>query len=546
MTTALEAPAYVDLVPRELRRRWSERGIYPDLDLYAAFARQVAAHPDQPAVIDDHAELTYAELDELARRLASGLAMLGVQPGDVIGVQLPNGHLSCALDLAIAARGAIALPFPVGRGHREAKSLLGRSGAVMAIMSSAYAEYECAGSTRSLLSELPSMRVVVCADGAPQGCVPLGALIAADPAGFRATPSDPDGPGRILVTSGSEAEPKMVLYSHNALIGGRGRFLTAIRDGADEFRPMYLVPLASAFGSSATAGALAANGGTIVVQAKFDPASTFAMIERSRATHLLAVPTMIRKLLAEPGLAEHDLSSLRAAVVGGSASDADSLRDMSSRLGCPVINLYGSADGVNCHTVTSEALTRAGTVGRPRPDVAEIVVVDAAGEPVPQGEVGEILARGPMSPLQYVAAPELDARYRTSTGWTRTGDLGRFDEDGYLTVVGRSKDVIIRGGLNISPAEVEGLLLAHPAITDAVCVPVPDATLGDRLCACVVATEPLGLAEVATHLAAQGLDRRKFPEVLIDLDALPLGAAGKVDRRALQALAARHREEGAA
>ncbi|MFK0244161.1 class I adenylate-forming enzyme family protein [Amycolatopsis azurea] len=528
-------PVYRDLVPSAVRAGWS----YPDRDLYTLFARHCVDQPDKVAVIDADGELTYAELDDMARRLAAGLGRLGIEPGEVVAVQLPNGRLACAADLAIAALGAIALPYPVGRGLREAASLLGRSRAVAVITVSLHGDFGCAAGIRTLAAELPDLRAVVAVGtDTPAGCVPIHALLASDAHSFRPIRPDPNAPARILVTSGSEAEPKMVAYSHNALAGGRGTMLAELHGEPADMRNLFLVPLASAFGSSGTSVTLAALGATLVLQPKFDAAATLRLIEQARPTHLLGVATMLRRLADAPELANTDLSSLRAMVLGGAVLDEPTARRGRESLGCAVINLYGSADGVSTHTALDDPPERIVTAGRPNPGVAEIKVVDDDLTELPTGEVGEIIARGPMSPLCYVGAPELDTRYRTPEGWVRTGDLGRFDTDGYLTIVGRRKDVIIRGGLNISPAEVEALLVTHPSVRDIACVPVPDPMFGERLCACVATDVAVTLPELAAHLEQSGLEQRKFPERLLVLPSLPLGPAGKVDRRTLQTLAA--------
>nr|WP_232328372.1 class I adenylate-forming enzyme family protein [Kibdelosporangium sp. MJ126-NF4]CEL20860.1 2,3-dihydroxybenzoate-AMP ligase [Kibdelosporangium sp. MJ126-NF4]CTQ98335.1 2,3-dihydroxybenzoate-AMP ligase (EC 2.7.7.58) [Kibdelosporangium sp. MJ126-NF4] len=540
MTTSELLPetlAYRDLVPSSLRRSWAASGRYQDADLYTLFERHARRCPDRAAVVDADGEIGYAQFDVLVRKLATGLTALGTRPGDVVAVQLPNSRLSCALDFAIAAVGAIVLPFPIGRGERDIASLLRRSGAVIAITAACYGEFPCGQKTFELVGELPALRSVITVGGAtPPGCVPMSLLLAADHSDFVPVRPDPDSAARILVSSGSEAEPKLVVYSHNALAGGRGRFIAAIR-GGQEYRALFLMPLGTAFGSNATPATMAANGGTMLVQPRFDVVSTLTMIERARPTHVFGVPTMLRKIIDSPHLADTDFASVRAVVLGGSALDVDTARHVARTLTAKVINVYGSADGVNCHTALTDPADKVNTAGRPNPAVCEIRIVGDDLRPVPAGHTGEILARGPMSPMSYLAAPELDARYRLDGGWVRLGDVGRIDENGYLTVVGRRKDVIIRGGMNISPAEVEALLLTHPAVRDVACVAVPDAVFGDRMCACVATAADLSLADLTEHLSAQGLEPRKLPERLLVLPALPLGAAGKVDRKALTELA---------
>ncbi|WP_314621214.1 class I adenylate-forming enzyme family protein [Streptomyces stackebrandtii] len=530
---------YTDHVSADLRRAWAAAGHYPGQDLYSLFRGHVQRAPQAPAVLDAEGTVSYGELDQAARRLAAGLVRLGIVPGDVVAVQLPNARLACAVDLAVAAVGAVVLPFPLGRGDREAVSLLRRSEAVAVITVADHHGYPCAERIRKHADALPMLRaVIVAGDGAAQtpDCVPIEALATAGADEFVPRAFDPDAPARILVTSGSEAEPKMVLYSHNALAGGRGVMMAGLHRGSPAtMRNLFLVPLASAFGSSGTPVTLATLGGTLVLRPSFDAAATLRTIAETRPTHLLGVPTMLRMLLDRPEIKDTDLSSLQAAVLGGSALDLDTARRAEELLGCTVVSLYGSADGVSCN---SGLALYDGTVGRPDPAVADIRIVDPDGIELPDGASGEVVARGPMSPMSYLNSPELDGSLRTPDGWTRTGDLGSIDDRGRLRIVGRRKDVVIRGGLNISPAEVESVLITHPAIRDVACVAVADPLYGERVCACVATSADLSLAEVTAHLAAAGMEPRKFPERLLLLAALPLSAAGKVDRQALRAQAA--------
>lgn len=533
ITTTTER--WSDLVPAETRRGWAECGWYADQDLYALFARRAAEHPDRVAVIDANGQVDYAELDRLVLALAAGLRALGVTAGEVVGIQLPNDRISCAVELAVAAIGATALPFPVGRGERDIVGLLGRAGACVAVSATSYGGFPCAGTTLEHAARIPTLRAVVAVgEQAPMGCVPLELLLAARPDESASARPDPNGPARILVSSGSEAEPKMIVYSHNALAGGRGGFIKALAHDTHAPRVMFLVPLGSAFGSSATSAVLTANGGTLIVAPRFDPAVALRMIAQARPTHVMAVPTMLRKMLAEPTAADTDFSSVEAFVLGGSSLDAATAAQIVARTGRHVVNLYGSADGVNSHTAAADPIELVTSAGRPNPAVAEIRVVDDELHQVETGKVGEIIALGPMTPMRYVDAPELDARYRLPGGWVRTGDLGTYDAEGYLRIVGRRKDVIIRGGANISPAEVEALLFTHPAVLDAACVAVPDPEYGERMCACIASRGAPTLAELCRFLEKQGLERHKLPERLLVLASLPVGPTGKVDRLALQ------------
>ncbi|MET9887747.1 class I adenylate-forming enzyme family protein [Streptomyces sp. NPDC006430] len=561
MTT--NRPVLQDLLPAELRRSWVVDGTCPDLDLYSLFRARQIADLHRTAVIDAKGALCYTALDRKVRGLAAGLRNLGIREGDVVGVQLPDHRNAVITDLALAALGAIALPFPLGRGTLEAESLLRRAGATAVIAATEHRDTRPAADLRTLARSLPALRHVIAAGpgAAPEGTVAFLDVLRADPAGFVPARPDPDSAARILVSSGSEAEPKMVAYSHNALAGGRGNFLASLLPDPTPPRCLFLVPLASAFGSNGTAVTLARHGGTLVLLDRFTPEGALAAIRAYEPTHVLGVPTMVRMMLDRLDATGEELPAPTALVLGGAPLDETTAVGAAAAFGCPVVNLYGSADGVNCHTGLENRTPPTDglglVAGTPDPRVAEIRITGTdTGEPLPDGGIGEIVARGPMTPLCYVGAPELDARYRTADGWVRTGDLGFLDASGVLHVVGRLKDIVIRGGANISPAEVERALTSHPQVRDVVCVGVPDELMGERLAACVVPRNPdapapgpltpgpltlgaltpgpLTLASLTDHLNARGLERRKHPEHLLLVAELPLTPAGKPDRVALR------------
>ena len=495
-----------DHVPAALRDWWVRAGLCPGQDLFTLFTEQVRAHPGRDAVIDEAGVLSYAELDTAARRAAAVLADAGLGPRDIVGIQLANGRDAVVAELAVLAIGAVALPVP--DGGRATGRLLDRARAGMVISADP-------GGTRA-------------------------ALTPADlrgPDGWRPTPVDSRLPARIMVSSGSEHEPRMVAYSHDAIGGGRANYLRALHDSTGPMRNLVLVPLSSSYGSCGVPVTIAALGGTLVLGRAFTPDDALRMMTEYRPTHVFGVPTMLHRMARRPPRPGEDLGGLRAIVSSADALPEATAHACRARFGRPVITIYGSSDGVNCHT----AVPGIGT-GRPDPAVAAIRIRAEDGSDCPPGVAGEICALGPMTPMGYVNGPELDALCRLPSGEVRTGDRGLLDERGNLHVVGRLKQIVIRGGHNISPAEVECAVTAHPAVAEVVCVPVPDAELGERLCACVVQeprTQPLTLGTLARFLERErGLERRKLPERLLLLPELPLGATGKVCRRTLTELAA--------
>ncbi|NUO99845.1 MAG: long-chain fatty acid--CoA ligase [Nonomuraea sp.] len=526
--TSANGIVLADRVPRSLRARWAADGLCPDRDLYGLFGEHVRKTPEREAVADGTGSLGFAALDARVRRAAAALDAAGRGQADIVAVLLPNGIDAVVAELAVAAVGAVALPIPRTRGPRDVAALLNRSRAVALITDAALE----AGDELPYLEEVWTFR-------AP-GTRSLDQVSEERVRAWRPACPPAESPARILLSSGTESEPKMVAYSHNAMAGGRGAYLRAVLGEDGPTRNLLLVSLASSYGSCGTSVLLARHGGTLILRPRFDPADALRAIDRHRPTHLYGVPTMLRRM-AECG-EQADVSSLRRVVTSAQQLHRETRDVCARRFGAPLVNVYGSTDGVNCHTGRDPGRWAPGLAGTPDPAVAEITVRDEDGHPLPPGEEGEIWALGPMTPLCYVAAPELDDRYRAPGGWVRTGDLGRLDPDGTLRVVDRLKRVVIRGGLSISPAEVERELSTHPDVADVFCVPVPDDDLGERMCACVSprkgATVPPPAELIAYLRDERGLERRKLPERFLPLPELPLGPTGKVCAATLARLAA--------
>ncbi|MCC9305928.1 acyl--CoA ligase [Kitasatospora sp. RB6PN24] len=517
--TSRQGLALPDLVPTALRRAWSADGHYLDTDIYRLFRRRVLAHPDRDAVIQPDSTLSYVQLDHWVGRFAGALAAAGVRDREIVAIRLPNGWPALAAELAAARLGSVALTFPAGPGSSEARSLLARSRATALITTG---PLDTAG--------LPHLRAVLTP----------GRLLDQQESAAAAPAADPDAPARILVSSGSEAEPKMVAYSHNAMGGGRGNYLQAVYDGEPAPRCLVLVPLSASYGSLG-AVSLYRHGATLVLLDRFDPVTALRAITEHRVTHLFGVATTLRRMTAQPPCADEDLSSLRAVIASADELPAGALAAALERFGRPVSNVYGSSDGVNCRGEYRTARAETTVLDHPDPAVCDFEVRDEQGGPLPAGAAGELWARGPMTPLCYVGAPELDARNRDADGWVRTGDHGLIGHDGRLRLLRRNSQLIKRGGYSISLAEVERHAAAHPALAEAVCVPVPDEDLGERLCVCVVPQQDHPaptLTELNHFLEEQcGLERRKLPEQLVALPTLPLSSTGKLSRRELSRIA---------
>lgn len=523
-----------DRVPAALRAEWIEQGHCPGRDLYSLFRERVAAHPDRTAVIAGDVCIDYAGLDAAARRLAARLRHAGLGQDDVIALSLPNGWRALAAELAVSALGAVALTYPVGTGRADARALVRAARAAVVL-------------TEDLVRGLLPVPYPRAASRAPD-------LAAAETASH--------SPARMLVSSGSESVPKAVAYSHDAMAGGRGNYVAALFGSEPPPRILVLVQLASSYGSLGLLSLLRCGAALILPPGRFNAGAAMRAVIEHRPTHVCAVPTMLARMVRLPGRAgTAPFDGLSALISSGAPLSGEVLAACWDRFGVDVVNVYGSSDGVNCRArwkvpqgsvAVGAAGAGASSVGRPDPGVVSLVVADRNDRPLPAGSPGQILARGPMSPLCHVGDSGLDARQRTVDGWVRSGDLGVFEPDGTLVVLDRIKRVVKRGGYSVSPAQLEAAAAAHPAIAEAACVPLPDPDLGQRLCLCVALRmdadareEPAAptLAGLRAFLEGErGLARHALPDALLVLPALPHGATGKVCLKTLtQHVAAAHR-----
>jgi cyclohexanecarboxylate-CoA ligase len=456
-----------------------------------ALARAAQRSPAKLAVVDDARRLTYAELDALVDGIAEGLRARGLRPGDVVTSQLPNGIEALALCLAVNRIGVVHNP-------------------VVTI----YRAHEVEFIRRQAAS-------AVFIDRTDDDLFETHATATITPA-----PHDPDAPRFLIYTSGSTSEPKGVLHSDRTLMAECTA--QAAFHGLTE-REVFVIPSPVGHISGLLYGVVLPMllGATSVLMGTWDPGRFLALVEAEGGTFSGGAPPFLQGVVDHADRTRFDISSLRLFPCGGADVPPELIRRALHELGVRTGRGYGSTE---FPSITSSAglgeveQKRAETDGRPI-GANRVRIVD-----------GEIQARGPELFLGYRDA-SLDADAFTPDGWFRTGDLGILDEDGYLTVTGRLKDIIIRSGENISARELEELLARHPKVAEVAVVARPDARTGERACACVVArdrTDQPSLTELCTYLIDAGLSRRKLPEQLELADALPMTAAGKVDKQALR------------
>ena len=508
-------------------------------DLSALFGERVRTHPDRELVIGGAQRLTYGQVAEQVSGLATSLADLGIRPGDRIGVDLPNWPEWVVSMLACARLGATVVPIDPALSFHELKYQLRHSEVRAVVTAETWAATDYLELYEELLPDLPDLRFLVTVG--PEDVWTDDRIFQFEDLVSRgrhrdfAAPSfDPDtAPLALLYTSGTMGKPKGVLLSHRNLVE------TALRTGEslglrDAERVLAAVPFFHVFGTS-TVVTTVVHGGTLVLQERFEPAAALDLLESERVSVFHGVPTMFHLLMREPSFERRQLRSLRTGVVAGAPVTPELVRRI--RTWCDVEIAYGLTE-----TGPTVSMTRRGdpadrreqTVGQPIPGV-DVKVVDVATGTLHGPEaVGELAVKGTNVMLGYHRMPGETARVLTPEGYFLTGDLAMIDEDGFVQVVGRRKEMIIRGGNNVTPREVEDVLRTHPAVDDVCAVGVPNELLGELVCACVVAVEgAIVTGDELKEFCRDHLVDYKVPDLVRFFDAFPMTGSGKVKRREL-------------
>ncbi|MEZ5320952.1 MAG: FadD3 family acyl-CoA ligase [Microthrixaceae bacterium] len=500
---------------------------------------------DREAVVDLGVEpalrLTFADLEREARATARALVHAGIEPGDRVAIWAPNIWEWPVALVGLHMAGAVLVPLNTRYKGTEAAFILGRSGAKALFCVNGFLGNDYVGMLAG--SELPELTTTVVLRGdAPEGTVSCAGFLSAAGNDADTDALDvevqrridslaPDDLCDILFTSGTTGEPKGVMCSHRQTVKGYEAWADLVGLTAAD-RYLVINPFFHSFGYRAGIVACLVKGATMVPLATFDVDAVADAIEAEGITALPGAPTIFQTLINHPDLDRARLSTLRLAVTGAASVPEQLIAEMGTVLGFDtVLTAYGLTEASGIATVSrhdASIETVANFSGRAIPDV-EVAIVDDDGAPLPAGEVGEVVIRGYNVMLGYYGDPERTAQTITADGWLHTGDVGYLNEDGYLKITDRTKDMFIVGGFNVYPAEVEGLLASHPAIAQSAVVGIPDDRMGEVGHAFVVLrpgvdAEPSGLRSWAReHMA-----NFKVPATFEIVDALPLNASGKV------------------
>ncbi len=486
--------------------------------------------PERPALGFGGAVVTYAELFERAQRTAGALELAGVGREDVVGVLLYNCLDFVDLMLASAHLGAVFMPLNWRLAGPELAYIIEHSGAKVLV-----SEPELEGAVEPVRRELPCERFVRVGEEGGRGWEPLEGLRARARPVLQAAPTGDDDVHRLMYTSGTTARPKGVMITYGNLDAKNAAHAVEFGlSGAD--RGLAAGPLYHVGALDLTTTTVLYVGGTTYILPRFDATAVLDAIERHAITNVWLAPAMVNLLLAEPSLHARELGSVRLIVDGGEKMPLPLIeRVLAAFPNAWFADAYGLTETVSGDTFLDKRHERdkIGSVGKPVLHV-EVRVVDEGDEPLPPGEPGEIVLRGPKVCKGYWRDPEATARALRG-GWLHTGDVGVIDEDGYLYVVDRLKDVIITGGENVASLEVERVLYEHPAVIEAAVVARPDERWGEVPVAYVVLAREAGLAEEElTEFCRARLARFKVPKAIRLVDTLPRTPSGKVLKRDLR------------
>jgi fatty-acyl-CoA synthase len=500
------------------------------------FDRIASLHGAREALVSCHQgiRLTYEELHEAVSRLASGLLERGIAKGDRVGMWAPNCVEWVLVQYATAAIGAVLVNVnPAYRTHELAYALR-QSGVRLLVSTPAHGTSDYAAMVVETRTELPALEEAIFL-GSSEWAGLCSHAVDAAALQERATTLSFDDPINIQYTSGTTGYPKGATLSHHNILNN-AFFVAELLDYGVEDRVCLPVPFYHCFGMVMGNLGATSHGSCIVIPgASFDAGATLAAVAGERCTSLYGVPTMFIAELAHPDFATFDLGSLRTGIMAGAPCPVEVMRRVVSDMHMSEVSIcYGMTETspVSTQTRRHDSLERrVGSVGRVGPHVQVKVVDPATGLVVRRGERGELCTRGYSVMLGYWDQPEQTAEAIDAAGWMHTGDLATMDDDGYLNIVGRIKDMIIRGGENVYPREVEEFLYTHPAIADVQVVGVPDERYGEIVCAWIVLGPGETLDEHGVREFCEGrIARFKIPQLVRFVDAFPMTVTGKIQK----------------
>ncbi|HGU4006820.1 TPA: medium-chain fatty-acid--CoA ligase [Escherichia coli] len=526
----------VTLTFNEQRRAaYRQQGLWGDASLADYWQQTARAMPDKIAVVDNHgASYNYSALNHAASCLANWMLAKGIESGDRIAFQLPGWCEFTVIYLACLKIGAVSVPLLPSWREAELVWVLNKCQAKMFFAPTLFKQTRPVDLILPLQNQLPQLQQIVGVDKlAPAtSSLSLSQIIADNTPLTTAITTHGDELAAVLFTSGTEGLPKGVMLTHNNILASERAYCARLNlTWQDVF--MMPAPLGHATGFLHGVTAPFLIGARSVLLDIFTPDACLALLEQQRCTCMLGATPFVYDLLNVLEKQPADLSALRFFLCGGTTIPKKVAREC-QQLGIKLLSVYGSTES-SPHAVVNldDPLSRFMHTDGYAAAGVEIKVVDDARKTLPPGCEGEEASRGPNVFMGYFDEPELTARALDEEGWYYSGDLCRMDEAGYIKITGRKKDIIVRGGENISSREVEDILLQHPKIHDACVVAMPDERLGERSCAYVVLKAPhhsLSLEEVVAFFSRKRVAKYKYPEHIVVIEKLPRTASGKIQK----------------
>ncbi|EPX7956126.1 medium-chain fatty-acid--CoA ligase [Escherichia coli] len=526
----------VTLTFNEQRRAaYRQQGLWGDASLADYWQQTARAMPDKIAVVDNHgATYTYSALDHAASCLANWMLAKGIESGDRIAFQLPGWCEFTVIYLACLKIGAVSVPLLPSWREAELVWVLNKCQAKMFFAPTLFKQTRPVDLILPLQNQLPQLQQIVGVDKlAPAtSSLSLSQILADNTPLTTAITVHGDELAAVLFTSGTEGLPKGVMLTHNNILASERAYCARLNlTWQDVFMMPAPLGYATGFLHGVTAPFLI--GARSVLLDIFTPDACLALLEQQRCTCMLGATPFVYDLLNLLEKQPADLSALRFFLCGGTTIPKKVARECQQR-GIKLLSVYGSTES-SPHAVVNldDPLSRFMHTDGYAAAGVEIKVVDNARKTLPPGCEGEEASRGPNVFMGYFDEPELTARALDEEGWYYSGDLCRMDEAGYIKITGRKKDIIVRGGENISSREVEDILLQHPKIHDACVVAMPDERLGERSCAYVVLKAPhhsLSLEDVVAFFSRKRVAKYKYPEHIVVIEKLPRTASGKIQK----------------
>jgi len=528
---------------KEDREKYNSRRWWLGMTWGDLFDKATDIYPDKVGLVDGVGRWTYGELRQKVDRLAISLMKRGIKPKDWVLLQFPNWHEYIISFFAMQKIGALTLLLIPRHNQSEINHLCSLTKPVAWIVPKQYGKIEYQSIIDDVLKENPQIQQIVQVRAEKEGKYPTleelieeAELTSENLKALEERRPDPDEVSHIMPTGGTTGLPKASVRTHNCYICNV-EYHSRAWDITSNDTFMVVTPVGHSMAMHWGIGAAFLNFAKLVLLDSTQPEDICDWIQKEKVSAIPSVPALIARIITMDGLEKYDLTSLKKISVGGAPSTPELLRGAYEKLKCIVINGFGSSEGTNTATRPGDSIDIiCNSVGRPACPYDSIKIIDDAGNEVPAGTEGELVSKGPGIFTGYFKSQEENKETFTKDGFFKTGDKARKDQFGNITITGRIKDIINRGGEKISALEIEHRLSAHPQIHEAAVVGMPDPVLGERICAYVVTkqgTHPT-FEEIISFLKANGASVQQLPERIEFIESLPATKVGKVDKKVLR------------